>query len=94
MDGDPVRPRLGEGVDVLFGILDHQVDVEGEFRGFPDRGDEPRTDREVGDEMAVHDVDVNPVRPCRFDGRDLFAEPTAVRRQDGWCDYFHERPSS
>ena len=91
MDRDPVAPGLREGVDVLFGIFDHQVDVEGKFRGFPDRGDEPRADRDVGDEMAVHDVDVNPVRSRGLDGNDLFAETAEVRRQDGWCDHLHGR---
>jgi hypothetical protein len=63
--GDRVGARLGEGLDLTFGLLDHQVDVEN-AAGFMDligdrRGDQ-RPDRDRRHEMAVHHVEVDDPR--------------------------------
>src|SRR6185295_9638749 len=51
-----------------------------------DRGHNHRTPGYVRYEMAVHDIDVNPVGALTVEGAHLFAEPRYVGRQDGWRD--------
>ena len=40
---------------------DHQVRFEGKPRYSPERMDNRRSHREVGNEVAIHDIDVNPI---------------------------------
>jgi len=42
-----------------------------------------RSDGEVGDEMPVHHVDVNPVGAGRVDGADLLAQFGEIGGKDG-----------
>ena len=48
----------------------------------PERLHHPRADGDVGDEMAVHHVDVDPVGAGLVDRADLLAEPGEVGGQD------------
>jgi hypothetical protein len=61
---------------------DHQVDVERLGRMRAERFDHRRADRDVGDEMAVHHVDVDPVGPGRVDRADLLAQAGEIGGQD------------
>ena len=65
LDFDVERHRIAAGVeelvDVREGVADHQVNVERQLRPLPDAGDHLRTERQVRDEMAIHDVDMDPV---------------------------------
>ena len=45
-----------------------------------------RAEGNVIDEMAVHDVEMQPVRACTFDAVDLVFEMGEIRGQDGWSD--------
>ena len=56
---DEIGTGFGEGVDVLFGLVDEQVNVFEEF-GFK-AGDEGGTDGDVGPDVAVHDIEVQEV---------------------------------
>ena len=61
---------------------DHQMDIEW-LRGVrPKRLHHGGTDGEVGHEMAVHDVDVDPIGSGLLDLRHLFSEPGEIRRED------------
>ncbi len=68
--------------DVLLGLDDHQVHVERKLRRALHGLDDDRTDRDVGDEAAVHHVDVHPVGAGLLDRRDLVGEAAEVGRQD------------
>ncbi len=46
------------------------------------RADHGRTDGDVRDEMAVHDVDVNEIRAAALDRGDVAAEIGEICRQD------------
>ena len=61
---------------VARGVGDHQVDVERQRRGAPDRLHDVGSDREVRDEVAVHHVEVQPIGAG---GR----RPPAPRRRAG-----------
>ena len=59
MDAEPVGARISEGGDELVGVIDHQVAVERQAGTFAQAGHHGWTDGDVGDEVAVHDVDVD-----------------------------------
>ena len=82
VDGDDVGAGLGEGGDEGIDRRNHQMDVEGERTVRPQRPDHLGTERKVGDEMPVHDVDVDAVGAGLGDRPHLLAELRVVRRQD------------
>ncbi len=49
-------------------------------------GDDRRAEGDVGDEMTVHDVEVDPVGAGGVDGGDLGAQPGEIGGQDGGGD--------
>src|SRR5207245_422071 len=55
-----------------------------------DRGDDARTDGDVGHESPVHDVHVELVGAARLDPRDVVAEGGEVRREDRGRDLDHD----
>lgn len=67
VNGDPVGAGFGKFGDEEIGILDHEVAVKWDFellaKGFDDR----RTDGEIGDKMAIHDVEMENC-PAAIDG--------------------------
>ena len=74
-DRNAVCPGLGEGSKIRVGRGDHQVHVERECRDLPDGLDDDRAHREVRHEMAVHNVDVQPVRAGALDSPYFVAQP-------------------
>ena len=55
----------------MIGVLDHQMHIEGKFRLFAENFDDHRAERNVVDEVAVHDVAMNPIRVGLFDQTDF-----------------------
>ena len=80
-----VGPRPCEVGEIAPGIGHHQVAVEEQRRVAAQRGHDRRPDRDVGDEVPVHDVDVQPVGRGR-DLADLLGQHAEVRRQHGGRD--------
>ena len=87
-----VRARLGvddqpgaAGFDVArghhVGGEDHQVGLERQRDTIPHGGDDVGTERQVGDELAVHHVPLDEVDAGLLEGDDLVAEPREVRRE-------------
>ena len=56
----------------------------------PQRLHDVRADGDVGHEMAVHHVDMDPVGAGVIDRAHLFAQPGKIGGQNGWGD--KERP--
>ena len=65
VEGDPVGPGFVEQGDEGPGVLDHEMDVDGQARLAPDGRDELGAEGQVGHEVPVHDVDVDEVGPGR-----------------------------
>ena len=81
MDRDAVGARLREGLDLISGPLDHQVDVQrtsGGVHPVCDRARHEGADRDRRDEPPVHDVDVDHPRACGHHLVDLLAEAREV----------------
>ena len=69
VEGDRVAARIDEFVDVAARLRDHQVRVEGQARDAAERLDGSRAEGQVRHEVAVHDVEMDPV------GAGLLASP-------------------
>src|SRR5690606_14074192 len=82
VDGDDVGAGAREGSDVGIDRGDHQVAVEHLGGQRAQRRHHQRPDGEVGDEMAVHDVDVDIVGATLVDGPDLLAEAGEIGGED------------
>ena len=80
VDGDGVALRVDEGVDVSDGVVDHQVGIEESVRVSSDGLDYRRSERYVGDEHPVHNIEVDPVRAGLVCPGDLLAESGEVCR--------------
>lgn len=87
MNGDNVGAcfdiRLDEGV---YGF-DHQVNVEDFFGVGADGFYNDGADGEVGDEVAVHDIDMDVVGTGFVDGADFFAQAGEIGGEDGGGDF-------
>ena len=89
LDGDHVGAGLGEGGDEGVGILDHQVAVERELGDRADGLDHGRAEGDVGDEVAVHDVDVDDGAAAALGRGDFVGEMGEVGGEDGECQFDH-----
>src|SRR3974390_697659 len=58
MHGDPVSARFGKFGNEQIGVLDHQVTIERYLDELAQGADYERADGDVGNEVAVHHVDV------------------------------------
>ena len=74
MNGNYVSPGLGERIEEWINRRDHQVNVERLWRVRAKRFHDPWPDGEIGDEMAVHDVDMDPVAACVVDRAHFLAK--------------------
>jgi len=90
-----IGARVLEFLDPFLGLGDHHVAVEGSasvVRGglvdvFPYLGDNWGAECDIGNEMAIHDINVQPVRALIHGLGTLGAELGEVCRQYGWCNY-------
>ena len=83
VDADHVGAGGGEVGDELVGVLDHEVAVEWELRDGADGLDDGWAEGDVGDEVAVHDVDVDDGAACGCGEGDLIGEVSEVGGEDG-----------
>ena len=73
---------IAKGLDGALGVLDHQVDVEGQLRIAPAMLNGPRPDGDRRDEVAIHDIEVDPVGTRLLELRDLLTQPAEVGREE------------
>jgi len=71
-----------EGLEIGIARRNHQMRVENLFAVRAHRLDDVGAEGNVGNEMPVHHVEVNPVGAGRIDGADLFAQFGKIRRQN------------
>jgi hypothetical protein len=67
MDRDPVGARFSKFRDEVIGMLDHEMAIKRNLEVFAQTGDHNRADSEVGNEVAVHDVEMED-GAAAFDG--------------------------
>ena len=82
MHSDDVRARLGEGLEKGIDRGDHQMDVERLGGVWAQRLHHCRAKGDVGHEMPVHHVDMNPVGTGGIDRAHFLAQAGEVGRKD------------
>lgn len=83
VNGNLVGPGIGEGVDVEVRIVQHQVHVKEQLGAPAQGGHRLRPEAEIGHEMSVHDVEVDPFQAGRLDRRQAGSQFGVVARKDG-----------
>src|SRR5208337_3639387 len=83
VDTEPVGSRFGKGGDEFVGVIDHQVAVEGQAGGLAQAGNHGRAEGQVGDEVAVHDIDVDGRAAAALGCGDLIGQAGKIRGEDG-----------
>jgi hypothetical protein len=73
VDDDDIRSCFGKVLDILLRVGDHQVRFQGEVSATAHRFDDQGAHSDVGDEVAIHDVDLDTLGTCRLDLAYLFA---------------------
>src|SRR5204863_7981594 len=86
MDGYRIRAGLEKARKIMIRMFDHQMDVERKLGVFADRRDDRGPERNVVHKMAIHDVEVQPVRARFFRAMDLGFEMRKIRRENGRSD--------
>jgi hypothetical protein len=86
MHGDGIRAGLEETRQIMIGMLDHEMNIERELRQFAHRGDKSGPKGNIVHEMAVHDVEMEPVGAGFLGAPDFAAELGEVRGEDGRRD--------
>ena len=89
MHAYPVRPCIGKSGDKLVRILDHQVAVERQLRRLAQARHHRRSDRDIGHEMPVHDVDVDHRTAATLRRGNLVRKVRKICRQDRWKQLNH-----
>jgi hypothetical protein len=84
--GDAVDTGAGEGLQIGINRADHQMRVEALAAVAADRPHQFGAEGDVGDEMPVHHIEMDPVRPGRVGGAHLLTEAGEVGREDGRGD--------
>ena len=85
MHADGVGSSLDKGLHVVLRSLDHQVHREVPGASMHQRAkglDHQGSHGDVGDEMAVHDIDMDYACPAVHDLLDLLSQAAEVGRQD------------
>ena len=83
--GDDVCADIGEIVYIVRRIFNHQVHVERDGRDGFNGADYRRAEGDVGDEMAIHNVQMQQVRSCLFDALKRNEETGAIDIDYGKC---------
>jgi hypothetical protein len=90
VEGDDSGACLGEAGDVFFGFDDHQMYVQQFGRGLADGFHHRESERDVGDEYAVHDVDMYPFGGASVDHLRIAFQVAEIGRQHrGGYDSLH-----
>ena len=67
-------------------MLDHEMDVERKLGVLSHGRDHGGTEGNIVHEMAIHDVEMQPIGAGIFGAMDLGFETREVRGEDGWSD--------
>ncbi len=78
-----LAPASRERRNVLVGILDHQVAVEGDVDRFAQRRDHRRPDRNIGHKMPIHNIDMEEGRSTSHRLIGILGQTGEISRQYG-----------
>jgi len=83
VDGNDVGASLGEGLDIGVDGIDHQMNVENPVGMRTQRFHHARPEGDVGHEVSIHHIEMNPVGAGGGDIAHFLAEPGEIGGEDG-----------
>ena len=86
VSGKNIGSRFGERLDIWINRRNHEVHIERQVAVFSYRSYNRRTDCDVGDEVSVHDVDMNEICACFGDCSNFFTQARKVAGEYRGCD--------
>ena len=81
MHTDHIRPRLDETLQVMIRPRDHEVHIEKDVIELVHALHQRRAEGDIVDKMAIHHIEVHPVRPCSHSPLHLCFQAGKIRRQ-------------
>src|SRR5438046_2602457 len=81
-----IRTRFEKTRQVVIGMLDHEVNIQGKVSMLLDGRDQSWPEGNIINEMAVHNVKMQPIRARFLDGVNLGFEMGEIGCEDGWSD--------
>jgi hypothetical protein len=87
--GDPISADFGKCGYELVRPFNHEVTIERNLRDFAKRGYDRRTDRDIRDEMTIHNIHVQNGGSPFDSGLGFRAEASEVSRQDRGSELDH-----
>src|SRR5579864_3074235 len=82
MDGKEVGPGPRKGLHEFFRVFNHQVNIQEDLSLSAERSHNDRPDRDVGDKMAVHDIDLDGFGPRSLDHANVSGQIAKVSGQN------------
>lgn len=85
MHRDDIGACVSKGADILIRMFDHQMDVQDGaclVRQGAKRAHNKRANGDVGYEVSIHHVHVQPFGAGRYSGSTLFTQSGKIGRQD------------
>jgi hypothetical protein len=89
VDGDPISAGFGKCGYELVRPINHEMAIERNFRDFAKRSNDGWPDRDIRDEMTIHNVHVENGGSPFDSGLGFRAEASEVSRQDGGSELDH-----
>ena len=87
VDGNQIRARFDKVGNECGNGLNHQMNVKHFFRGGANGFDNGRAERDVGNEMAVHDVDMDVIGTRVVNGGYFRPQFGKIGGKDAWGDF-------
>lgn len=92
VDADEVSAGLSKFSHVVFGVGNHQVAIQGEVGALLDAGGNAWAKADVGNEMTVHDIQVNKTCAAIFNSLEAVTEFQEICVQYAGCDNLLHEP--
>ncbi|MND80444.1 hypothetical protein D3C80_722160 [compost metagenome] len=91
MDCDQIAACICKWLKIWIARRNHQMRIEESLGARTNCFHHLRTERDVRNEMAIHNIDMNPVGTRFKHGIDFLAQARKVCGKDGWgdCDRTH-----
>jgi len=90
--GEAIRSRTGERLEIFFRLFYHHVDVEGQRRELPNRGDHLFAKGDVRNEPSIHYVEMNHVGTASYAHRDFVGKAREIGAEYRGSDSRPHRP--
>jgi hypothetical protein len=91
VDDHFIRPGFGKGFKQDFRPGTHEVNVEKQFGERADGFDHLRAEGNVGHEVTIHDVEMQPIGTGSLRASGPVTEAGVVRGEQRWSyNYFHD----